>query len=268
MSEVLRYVSDSSGVNVRETPGGKFVVGLVYGTLLVYNTSDAPKQAPYNGTTYTWIKVTYYKKGENDDYLQTTTATGWVTQKNTALVSTSVPAKSSVFKSETKNGTQMEKLTNARYIYKYLHSTLSSTKRWKTNPICAILGNMEAESGINPVNWQERDNLDLGYGLVHWTPAGDKFIDKLAKGEDKSDIDVQLKRIQAEVDYPAKYEYQWTETIMTFSEFTKDTTHSVSTLAGYFLRYYEKPNGISGKLAERGRCAEKWERFLTIIGDI
>lgn len=38
--------------------------------------------------------------------------------------------------------------------------------------VAAMLGNMQAESGINPGAWQGYTvNYNRGFGLVQWTPA-------------------------------------------------------------------------------------------------
>ena len=247
MAKTVRYVSTSSGVNVRDAAAGNKVRSLLQGTLMIYDTANAPVKKALNGVTYTWIKVTYYYQGANDQYLMATEATGWVTQDNTTAVSTTVPGKSSVY-----SGNQR---------------SLSSTKRWSVNAICATLGNMEAESGITPGKWEVTGNDSKGFGLVQWTPAT-KFIDELKPGESKTDIDVQLRRIQAEVDGTYK---QWTSDshspAMTFSEYTK-STKSVATLAEYFLRCYERPEITTGMVSERKRCAEKWYDILSAVGDI
>ena len=91
MVKTVRYVNTSSGVNVRDAAAGNKVRSLLQGTLMIYDTANAPVKKALNGTTYTWIKVTYYYKGSNDQYLMATEATGWVTQNNTTEVSTTIP---------------------------------------------------------------------------------------------------------------------------------------------------------------------------------
>lgn len=265
MAKTVRYVNTSSGVNVRDAAAGNKVRSLLQGTLMIYDTANAPVKKALNGTTYTWIKVTYYYKGSNDQYLMATEATGWVTQNNTTEVSTTIPDKSSIY-SGNQSYKQNERLVNARYIFDYLRS-LSSSKRWSVNAICATLGNMEAESGITPGKWEMLNDTSRGFGLVQWTPASN-FINALGTSESKTDIDVQLKRIQAEVD--GTYT-QWTSSshspAMTFSEYTK-STKTVATLAEYFLRCYERPEITTGMVSERKRCAEKWYNILPAVGDI
>ena len=265
MAKTVRYVNTSSGVNVRDAAAGNKVRSLLQGTLMIYDTANAPVKKALNGTTYTWIKVTYYYKGSNDQYLMATEATGWVTQNNTTEVSTTIPDKSSIY-SGNQSYKQNERLVNARYIFDYLRS-LSSSKRWSVNAICATLGNMEAESGITPGKWEVLNDTSRGFGLVQWTPASN-FINALGTSESKTDIDVQLKRIQAEVD--GTYT-QWTSSshspAMTFSEYTK-STKTVATLAEYFLRCYERPEITTGMVSERKRCAEKWYNIMSAVGDI
>ena len=62
---------------------------------------------------------------------------------------------------------------NAEYIYDYLIG-----QGFTKNAACAVLGNMQAESGINPGIWQySNHDLSGGYGLVQWTPAT-KFLNR------------------------------------------------------------------------------------------
>ena len=59
MAKTVRYVNTSSGVNVRDAAAGNKVRSLLQGTLMIYDTANAPVKKALNGTTYTWIKVTY-----------------------------------------------------------------------------------------------------------------------------------------------------------------------------------------------------------------
>lgn len=265
MSKTVRYAKDSSGLNVRSDAAGSVTRAINYGQLMVHDSADKPVRKALNGTTYTWLKVTYWYQGTNDKYLIATEATGWVAQENTSTVSTTIPGKSSVLTGD-KSYRQDERLGNARYICNYLRS-LATAKRWTTNAICATLGNMEAESGMTPGRWEIAGDTQKGFGLVQWTPST-KFTDALTSGQSKTDIDVQLKRIQAEVD--GTYE-QWLSQKhspqMTFKQYTQ-SSKTVSVLAEYFLRCYENPNIYTGMVSERQRCAQKWNALLSALGDI
>lgn len=66
-------------------------------------------------------------------------------------------------------------------VYNYYKDT------WTKEAICGLLGNMTAESGLNPWRWQS-DTVSLssskkGYGLVQFTPAYG-YINNYGKGVD------------------------------------------------------------------------------------
>ena len=158
--------------------------------------------------------------------------------------------------------TEEEMKTNALYIYLYMKA-----RGWTLNAIAGMLGNMEIESTINPGIWQnlEEYNLDLGFGLVQWTPATNYIEWATQNGYSYYDMDANLDRII----YELNNGLQWisTETYpMSFDEFTV-STESPSTLASIFLKNYERA-GIE-KETERQTSAEKWYAYLLgIIGTI
>ena len=120
---------------------------------------------------------------------------------------------------------------NANYIYTYF-----KRHNWTDNAICAMIGNMQAESTINPGRWQSDDvgNTSGGYGLVQWTPATKYFEFSEGLGyTDPSEMDSNLDMITLEW----YNELQWIPTEaypMTFMEFSKSTL-SVQELAKAFL---------------------------------
>lgn len=126
---------------------------------------------------------------------------------------------------------------NAQYILDYLIQR-DCTK----NAICAMLGNMQSESTINPGLWQNRDegNLRLGFGLVQWTPAT-KYIQWAEdRGYQKGDITGQLERILYERDH--NLQWQKVTTRMTFREFLTSSA-DVQYLAELFELNYEQHAG-------------------------
>lgn len=50
---------------------------------------------------------------------------------------------------------------------------------WAFEAICALLGNMQGESQMNPGYWESYGNTSLGFGLVQWTPASGYFSDQM-----------------------------------------------------------------------------------------
>lgn len=115
-------------------------------------------------------------------------------------------------------------------------------KGWSYNAICAMLGNMEVESSINPGLIEGRKTtLDPdkdGYGLTQWTPAS-----KLVNWANRNGLiwrnngNTQCQRIQ----YEMLGEYQWVQNVkISFGEFSK-STESVEYLTRAFCRNYERP---------------------------
>lgn len=152
---------------------------------------------------------------------------------------------------------QME--TNAQYIYRFLIEN-----GWSVNAIAAMLGNMQAESGINPGRWQSDDvgNTSAGYGLVQWTPAT-KYIEWCTSEgySDPSEMDAGLNRIIFEV--AANIQWIATDTYnYSFSEFSTSTA-TVADLAKAFLLNYERPADQSEDVQTyRASLADSWYTFL------
>jgi len=150
-----------------------------------------------------------------------------------------------------------EMQTNAFYIYSYL-----SGAGWTDNAIAGILGNMQAESSLNPGRWQSENvgNYSGGYGLVQWTPATNYTDWCNSKGyADPSEMDNNLNRII----YELEHGLQWIATVdypLSFADFTKSTL-SPSILASAFLKNYERA-GVEVE-STRQQNANNWYTFLT-----
>lgn len=154
----------------------------------------------------------------------------------------------------------VEQMTvNVRYIYTYLIS-----KGWSIQAICAMVGNMQAESSINPGRWQSEDvgNTSLGYGLVQWTPST-KYTSWCGENgfADPSEMDANLSRILYEVES----NLQWIATNeypLTFKEFTQSGLR-IEDLAKAFLLCYERPADQSASVREyRGSLARNWYNVI------
>lgn len=153
---------------------------------------------------------------------------------------------------------QME--VNATYIYSCLKH-----EGWTDNAIAAILGNMQAESSINPGRWQG-DNVGGGpaYGIVQWDPFS-KYINWCSEWgfSDPSEMDSNLARIMWEL----KNKEQWygvgAYSDMSFEDFSK-SSESVGSLAKAFLLCYERPADQSESVQNyRASLAESWYEYLT-----
>ena len=152
--------------------------------------------------------------------------------------------------------TQRQMASNAQYILDYLR-----TRGWTKNAVCGMLGNMQTESTINPGIWQslQANNMNVGFGLVQWTPAS-KFINWANEnGLDYLDIDSQLKRILYEVENKIQW-YSTSNYPMSFSSFTQ-STQTPSYLAAAFIYNYERPASYS-TLSARQSQATYWYNNL------
>lgn len=152
---------------------------------------------------------------------------------------------------------------NATYIYNFL-----SYHDWTINAISALLGNMQAESTINPGRWQSDrvggDSSGHGYSLVQWTPYT-KYTNWCSDNgySDPSEMDTALTRILYEVANHLQWIGVGTYYEMTFKEFSQSTA-SVSYLAKAFLLCYERPADQSESVQNyRASLAESWYEYLT-----
>ena len=130
------------------------------------------------------------------------------------------------------------------------------------NAVCAMLGNMETESGINPGIWESLIEYGGGYGLVQWTPYT-KYSEWAGEGWENNG-----QRECERIIYEALHGIQWfsnpnapiVDPPFSFTEFlTSDLPPA--TLADYFLWYYEHPAETIQPV--RGEQANAWYTFLT-----
>lgn len=160
--------------------------------------------------------------------------------------------------SQALNQSQME--INATYIYSYLKH-----EGWTTNAVAALLGNMQAESSINPGRWQS-NNVGGGpaYGIVQWDPFT-KYTDWATSNgfSDPSEMDSNLARIMYEVENKIQWYGVGTYSGMSFKEFAT-SSEPVSFLAVGFLLCYERPADQSESVQNyRSSLAESWYTYLT-----
>ena len=150
------------------------------------------------------------------------------------------------------NQSQME--VNATYLYNALTS-----RGWSINAIAGILGNMQAESSINPGRWQG-NNVGVGpaYGIVQWDPFTKYTNWATSQGLDPSEMDSNLSRI----DYEIANNLQWIPTLQynfSFQEFTK-SNETPEYLASAFLKNYERA-GVEVE-EQRRKNARFWFDYL------
>ena len=152
--------------------------------------------------------------------------------------------------------TQAEMEANASEIYAQLYSVYG----WSVNAISAVLGNMQAESYINPAQTQHGypvGSMTGGYGLVQWTPAS-KIKDWLRNNNHSLYSGFwQLYAVNFEstgVQYIPTTQFP-----LTYAEF-KVSGETVAYLTEAFLKNYERA-GVEA-LSTRIQYAENWYRYL------
>ena len=167
--------------------------------------------------------------------------------------------------------TSNEAFENAICTYRKL-----SSAGWTLNAICAVYGNMEAESGYNPWRW-ESDSVpsypstpSYGYGLPQFTPSGKYISSSYAQGYqgyapnwsdhqgNANDGDAQLQFIDEHADYYSTSAYP-----LSYSEY-KASTASAGTLAKAWLYNYERPADPASTENDRAAAAEYWYGVLAI----
>lgn len=154
---------------------------------------------------------------------------------------------------------------------------LLSSLGWTCQAICAVYGNIEAESGYNPWRW-EGDNVASsngaqywGYGFPQFTPAT-KYIDSPYAQENDGygpnfsdwegnvfDGDSQLRFINEYADYSTDNPYGYN---IDYDEF-KTGYYSPEYLAKAWLHNYERPANQSSAVEDyRASIARHWYDIL------
>lgn len=164
-------------------------------------------------------------------------------------------------------------MANARYIYNYLRG-----KGFTKNAACAVIGNMEHESDIDPGVWERYKNTSKGYGLVQWTPAT-KFLNRaynlgyianataesansLAKTTPKVLMDAELEFLISSCQNTSEFYAPTGDPYnLTFSTF-KSSTMSAGTLAVIFHDYYERSADSEEIIQERSNKASAWYNYF------
>jgi hypothetical protein len=168
-----------------------------------------------------------------------------------------IPDKSELYNSN--EYLELEEMqVNVPYIYAYF-----TNQGWSKKAVCALLGNMQTESTMNPGIWEGLIEEKGGFGLTQWTPASKYTRWAKENNLDPKDIDTQLERIQYEVENNVQWQGFRTEYNMTFEEFTQSTM-DVEDLTAIFMLSYERPrNQSKEKQLERSQQGRYWYDYFT-----
>ena len=143
---------------------------------------------------------------------------------------------------------------------------------WTDNAVCAMLGNMQAESGINPGIWESLIPYGTGYGLTQWTMYTKYSNWAIANGypdwEDNGQAEMECVLYFVTVTDPNDPLFLWSrnnelgiDPPITFPEFTQSTL-DIHTLSNYWLWFYEHPldPGPSTQATRQAYTDAWWDR--------
>ena len=164
---------------------------------------------------------------------------------------------------------------NAQKIYNFLYGL-----GWTVNAICAVLGNMQVESGLDPACSYPKigntlSNIDNNsalnypnnaYGLVQWkglssaSPITNQIVSYAIRyGYQWYDGDIQMQRLAWEYHEPAKFHPQSVNNVYwTFSKFAS-SDGSPEQLAKVWMICYEGTNSV---LSNRQNNAVRWFNYF------
>lgn len=118
---------------------------------------------------------------------------------------------------------------------------------WTMQAICAMLGNMQAESGCNPGIWESLQPYQGGYGLTQWTPYI-KYSGWYGTGWEDNGPGECSRIIYESTIPPGDPDSQWfrnnelgIDPPITFEQFTTSTL-PLNDLTNYWLWFYEHPD--------------------------
>lgn len=161
--------------------------------------------------------------------------------------------------SEAQSWTNQERAHNVNIIASFLNRN-----GWTYNAIAAVVGNMQAESYINPAQWELGRTIEsyaennIGFGLVQWTPWW-KYAE-WAGSDWRTNYDKQLGRILFELEMGEGYQWITTQSYpLSFEEFTRSRLDP-ETLALTFFKNYER--GTGGEQARQDNAAYWYDYLL------
>lgn len=138
---------------------------------------------------------------------------------------------------------------------------------WTKIATAAILGNMQAESGINPGIWENLTPYMGGYGLTQWTPYTKYSTWATAEGYTWQDNgDAELLRITYEADNGLQWFHNseiGADPPCTFNQFLKAGLYDLQTSTNLWLWFYEHPADPGPTTqATRYSYAQYWYAYL------
>ena len=155
-----------------------------------------------------------------------------------------------------------ERIANAEIVFRKLKEF-----GWGKNAICAVLGNLEHESTINPGIHEIGGGT--GWGLAQWTP-GTKYTDWAAQNGYAADsMEGQIIflnwTMRPDCPYTARHWYCRGGYDLSYDAFIHSDAE-VSYLTAAFMYNYENPNPYYSQLSKRIAYAQRWYTYFTELG--
>lgn len=154
--------------------------------------------------------------------------------------------------------TESEMRANGIEVYQYF-----SSYGWSINAICAMLGNMQSESGVNPGIWEGLTPYSGGYGLVQWTPYSKYKNWAGAQWENNGAL--ECARIVFEFNNGLQWNSgsAWTQYKYPNQAAFPTSNEDISYLAWVWLQNYERPANFD----QPARAAQALDWYSYITGE-
>lgn len=152
--------------------------------------------------------------------------------------------------------TESEMRANGIEIYQYF-----SSYGWSINAICAMLGNVQSESGVNPGIWEGLTPYGGGYGLVQWTPYS-KYKNWAGAGWENNGP-LECARVIFEFNNGLQWSTQlaWEQYKYPNQAAFPYSNEDISYLAWVWLQNYERPANFDQP--QRASQALDWYSYIT-----
>lgn len=215
---------------------------------IITSNSGYERPVDYDSSLYFWTETCYRSNGYRSSW-----EANWGYQlKGFIYLSNAPVSKAWIYGNRYLDTTEMR--NNAEIVFDYFYAS-----GYSYNAICAILGNMQRESGVNPGIWENLTvDISRGFGLVQWTPST-KYTDWAnANGYPIDDGTYQLQWINTVLDADGHWIQRQGYNI-TWEQF-KASNQSVAYLTGAFYWNFENPN--DGSLELRQVYAEEWNQYF------
>ena len=225
-------------------------------TILTSNSGYTRESAEEEERLYFWTETCTYVQGRG--YCSSWELSAQYNYTNQGFIYLPSDPVNPEWISDNRYLNQYEIEHNAQLAYRYLFSV-----GYTHETICAILGNMQQESGINPGIWENLQiNPSRGYGLVQWTPSTYYTDWATQNGYSISDGYPQLLWVDTVLD-SGGYWVQRNGYNITYDNFKNNTDlNSIDYLTSAWYYNFENPGSGDTSLDARKQYAHYWDDYF------